>query len=223
MSFSLRKNAVFLVCSGAALVLAAYIWLGLPHEREVTSLWVFLLKLLPFVFAVEAIARLDVEWFGKWRLVRILVPLAFVVYFLYFVPKIFYYMDDHPNLYYHLLTLTPFLILTFVLAYRLGGGGATTVRRLAYGLLLIMLSGAEDLAFLTVNDHRGTAFHPIPEVWEWASHMAVRLGGHYPTKEQAYVFIAVHLIAAGLVLFAPGKWFRWLIPRRFRREAGPAD
>ena len=54
-------------------------------------------------------------------------------------------------------------------------------------------------------------FWPIPEVWTWASHMTVFLG-HPPTKAEAFGFIGVHLVLAGLVLFLPGravaKWRR---------------
>lgn len=219
----LRRNLPALTLAAAALAVGAFIWLVLPHEREVTSLWTFLFKLVPFVLAAEAIARLDPGLIARFRRAALIVlPISFAIYFLYFVPRIFYFMDDHPNLYYHILVLTPFLILAFTLAYRLGGGGAVTARRLAYGMLLVMVSGAEDLAFLTVNDLSGTPFHPIPDVWDWASHMTVRLG-HPPTKYEAYVFIAVHLVAAAMVLFAPGRWFGWLAPWRKRSGAVTRD
>jgi hypothetical protein len=39
------------------------------------------------------------------------------------------------------LTLTPFLILALVLAYRLGGGSPGMVRRLGYAMILLQLSG----------------------------------------------------------------------------------
>lgn len=214
----LRRNLVFGILVAVTGVLAAYIWLGMPHDREVKSLWIFLFKLLPFVLAAEAIARLDVALFHRLRMARVLLPICFAVFFLFFVPKIFFYGGDHPNLYYHVLTLTPFIILSIALAYRLGGGLASTTRRLAIGMLLIMISGAEDLAFLTVNDLRGTDFHPIPEVWTWASHMKVRLG-HYPSKYEAFGFIAVHLALAAFVLIAPTRWFEKLNPWRNRRAA----
>ena len=177
----LRRNLPFLGLITVAVGLAAYVWLAMPHDREVQSLGIFIFKLLPFIFAAEAIARLDQELFKRLNAAMVLLPICFMVFFLYFVPKIFYYVGDHPNVYYHILTLTPFLILTFALAHRLGGGSPGAARRIAFGLLLIMISGAEDLAFLTVNDLRGTDFHPIPEVWNWASHMEVRLG-HPPSK-----------------------------------------
>src|SRR3954447_15995436 len=169
-----RRNAGFLVCSLGAASCAGIIWFMLPHDREVKSLGIFLFKLLPFIFAAEALARLDIALLQRVKAVRALMPLCFMVYFLIFVPKIFFYAEDHPNLYYHILTLTPFLILSFVLAFRLGGGDAGTGRRVSYALLLIMLSGAEDLAYLTVNSF-APPYDKIPSVWNWASHMTVFL------------------------------------------------
>ena len=53
--------------------------------------------------------------------------------------------------------MLPYTILALVLCYRLGGGIASQCRRLAYGTLLLMLSGLEDLAFLTINAHTDRA------------------------------------------------------------------
>jgi hypothetical protein len=194
--------ALFAVLAGGA---AAVVWFGLPHEREITSLWIFLLKLVPFVFAVEAIAWFEPKWIRSAAVAMVTILLTFAVYFLFFVPKIFFHSDDFPTLYYHVLTLTPFIILSLTFAYRLGGGAAGTCRRLAYAMLLVMLSGAEDLAFLTVNPHTDPRFTPIPEVWTWASHITIFLG-HPPHKTEAYVFIAVHLVLAALVLTVPWRW-----------------
>lgn len=216
----------FLIFSALTLASTAAVFLLLPHEREVGSLYEFVAKLVPFILAVEAIARLEPAWARKLRLVTVFVPIIFLVYFAYFVPRIFYYggvvvdqEDAFPALYYNILLLTPLLILSLVLAYRLGGGRAGTARRLGFGLLLIMLSGIEDLAFLTVNDLRGTPFHPIPDEWSWASHMEVRLG-HVASKEEAFVFIAVHLALAALVLFFPDRW-SGLLRRSKEKTAAP--
>ncbi len=215
-----RKPLGFLIFAALAAAAAAFVWFGLPHDREVKSLGLFLVKLLPFVFATEALARLDVDWAKRLRLPLLLLPVAFLVFFLYFVPKIFFYGGAESGtkeafyaLYYHVLTLTPLIILSLVLAHRLGGGTAALTRRLSYGMLLLMLSGLEDLAFLTVNEHTDPAYATIPAVWDWASHMTVFLG-HPASKYEAYAFIAVHLVIAALVLFAPAAWFRRLDPRR---------
>jgi hypothetical protein len=187
--------------------------LALPHEREVSSLLEFVLKLIPFICGVEAIAQFNPRWLSQRWLAPVLVPLTFLIYFGYFVPRNFYWggvrvedPDAFGSLYYNILLLTPFIILSLCLAYRLGGGAKTTVRRLGIGMLLVMVSGIEDLAFLTVNDLSGTPFSPIPDVWTWPSHMKVRIG-HWPSKNEAFAFIALHLLAAGFVLWAPGRWF----------------
>jgi hypothetical protein len=229
-----RRQQGFVLFVALAIASAAFVWFGLPHDREVKSLWIFLLKLLPFVFAAEAVARLDAEAARRRRLPLLLIPPTFLAYFLYFVPKIFFYgaevdgtRDSYYSLYYNVLTLTPLLILSLVLAYRLGGGSAATVRRLAYGMLLLMLSGLEDLAFLTVNNHTDPAYQHIPAVWTWASHMTVFIG-HAPTKHEAYAFITVHVLLALAVFLSPQKWWDSLSGRfwsavRRTGEQQPAD
>jgi hypothetical protein len=216
----------FLVLAALALATAAWIWLALPHEREVRSLWVLLVKLVPFVLAVEAIAELEPAWLRRLPLARLAIPAAFLVYFCYFVPRIFFNAGDatFERLYYLVLTLTPFLILALVLAYRLGGGAAATVRRLAYAMLLLMLSGLEDLAYIKVNPHTDPAWQQIPEVWTWAHHMTVFVG-HPLTRNQAFAFIAVHVVLALLVLFLPATAFRRPLARLGRRGSatGAAD
>jgi hypothetical protein len=198
------RHVPFALLVAAAVAAAAVVWLALPREREVGSVWELLAKLVPFVLATEAIARMDADLVRRRWLARVALPAAFGVFFCWFVPKIFYYNDQFDRLYYYVLTLTPFVILSLALAYRLGGGAPGEVRRVAYACLLLMLSGIEDLAFLVLSPHTDPRFWPIPEVWSWASHMTVFLG-HPPTKAEAFAFIAVHLVLAGLVLFLPGR------------------
>jgi hypothetical protein len=211
-----RGNAVTLVAGAVAAVLAAVIWFGLPHDREVSSAWLLLFKLSPFVAASIGVAWLDVDWARRLRLHLFALPVCFLIFFCYFVPKLFFYSDDFGPLYYHMLTLVPFIILTMVLAYRLGGGSRSGVLRVSFALLLLQLSGLEDLAYITVNDHPpGSKYASIPEVWDWASHMTVFLG-HPPSKNEAFAFIAVHVLLALLVLFLPGRIVASLV-RRLRK------
>lgn len=217
----------FLVLAALALAAAAWTLLALPHERELRSLWVLLAKLVPFVLATEAIAAFQPAWLRRLPLARLAIPAAFLVYFCFFVPKIFFNSGDDATfeqLYDLMLTLTPFLILALVLAYRLGGGTASTVRRLAYAMLLLMLSGLEDLAYIEVNPHTDPAWQQIPEVWTWAHHMTVFVG-HPLTRNQAFAFIAVHVVLALLVLFLPATAFRRPLARLGRRGSatGAAD
>ncbi|MEU5223270.1 hypothetical protein AB0G55_11480 [Streptomyces toyocaensis] len=201
----MRRNAPFLILAALAAVFAGIVWFAMPHDREVKSLGILLFKLVPFVLATEAIAQLDPAWAQRIRL-HLVVPVCFLVYFVYFVPKIFFVAENHPELYYYILTLTPFVILSLVLAFRIGGGAAHLVRRLSYAMILLMLSGLEDLAFLTVNDHTDPAWQTIPEVWTWASHITVFLG-HPASKYEAYAFITAHVLLALFLLFAPTRWF----------------
>ena len=212
---AVRRQVPFALLAAAAAAAAAVVWLALPREREVGSVWELLAKLVPFVLATEAIARMDGDLVRRRWLARIALPAAFLVFFCWFVPKIFYYNEQFDRLYFYVLTLTPFVILSLALAYRLGGGAPGEVRRVAYASLLLMLSGVEDLAFLVLSPHTDPRFWPIPEVWSWASHMTVFLG-HPPTKAEAFAFIAVHLVLAGLVLFLPGRAVAGLL-RRGRR------
>ncbi len=218
--------ALALLAAGSA----AVVWLALPHEREIGSVWVLLVKLLPFVLATEATALLDVAWARRVGLARLVVPAVFLCYFCFFTPKIFFSSGDDTfdQLYDLMLTLTPFLILGLVLAYRVGGGAAATARRLSYAMLLLMLSGLEDLAYILVNPHTDPEWQHIPEVWTWAHHMTVFLG-HPLTKVQAFVFIGIHVTLAVLVLFLPARAITGpvarltrLVPGRRRAVVEPA-
>jgi len=209
---AVRRHLPFALLAVAAVAGAVVVWLALPREREVGSVWELLAKLVPFVLATEAIARLDGDLARRRWLARLALPAAFLVFFCWFVPKIFYYNEQFDRLYYYVLTLTPFVVLSLALAYRLGGGTSGEVRRVAYASLLLMLSGLEDLAFLILSPHTDPRFWPIPEVWTWASHMTVFLG-HPPTKAEAFAFITVHVALAGLVLLLPGRAVAWLLRR----------
>jgi hypothetical protein len=204
---ALRANCAALGFGAGALLSAGAILLIAAPGREVTSLAAFLVKIVPFGLAAEAIARLDLDERVRSLLARAAIPACFLGFFAFFVPKIFFTLDDFEKTYVTMLKLVPYVIIALVLAYRLGGGTAEHARRLAWAMLLLMVSGIEDLAFLTVNNHTDPQWATIPDRWTWASHMKVRLG-HYPTKYEAYAFIAVHIIAAVVVLFLPLRFVR---------------
>ena len=203
-----RANAVTLLATVAAAALGAVVWFTMPHEHDITSIWVFLFKLLPFAAGAVAVAYLDLEWARRLRLPILLPPLCFLVFFALFVPRMFFVArQPGSELYYTILTLTPFIILSLALSYRLGGGRRSVTLRLCGAMLLLQLSGLEDLAFLTINHQTDPRFTPMPHVWFWADHMKVFLG-HYPTRNEAFAFIAVHVVLAGLVLLWPGSLLR---------------
>jgi hypothetical protein len=202
-----------------ALALAALVWFALPHDRQVSNAGLLLLKLTPFLAATAAIALADVELLRRWKLHLVAIPASFLGFFCFFVPRLFFYSGsdgDFERLYYTMLTAVPFVILALTLAYRLGGGSGGSSARLSVAMLLLMLSGLEDLAFLLVNPLTDPRFTPIPEVWTWASHMQVFLG-HPPTKHEAYAFIAVHVVLALLVLFLPARVVTGPLRRGWRR------
>ncbi|MGI5176912.1 hypothetical protein ACQEVZ_11320 [Dactylosporangium sp. CA-152071] len=169
-----------------------------PDGKQLDSLWLFLAYLLPFVLATETIAALDPVWLRRWRLPEVVGVLTFTAVFCGFVPRMFdrVIADDFEGFYSLVRVLAPLLILAFALHQRLGGSAAATVRRICYASILVMLSGLEDLSFWL---WRG---QPVPQRWDWADHMTVRLG-HVASRTEAYVFIAAHLVAAVAVLCWP--------------------
>ena len=190
--FALLAGATFV--SGLLLVGLA------PDGKQLDSLWLFLAYLVPFVFAAETVAALDPGWLRRWRLREVIGVLTFTVFFCGFVPRMFdrVIAEDFDGFYSLVRVLAPLIILAFALHQRLGGAPAATVRRISYASLLVMLSGLEDLMFWV---WRG---RPVPQEWDWAEHMTVRLG-HVASRTEAYVFIAVHLVLAVAVLCWPAR------------------
>ena len=198
-------NRVSILATVATVVLTAAVWAWLPHERLLSSVWVLLGKLTPFVAAIVAIAWLDPATGKRFRMHLWVLPLVFVGFFCWFVANIFVSALKLPGqeafdeLYYHVLLMVPFMILGLLLAYRLGGGERGVVLRLGTAMLLIQLSGLEDLVAVALQGE-------IPAVWTWASHITVFLG-HAASRAEAFAFIAVHLVLAVAVLAVPApKW-----------------
>jgi hypothetical protein len=200
---------ISLIFGALALALTYYVLCHMPHDRVVKSLGVFLLKLAPFVAASLSIATLDVSFLRKERLGMMVVYALFLIIFCVFVPKIFFYHETFERLYYTILMMVPLIILALTFSFRLGGGSPLDTLRMSFGLLFLMISGIEDLAFLTINKHTDPRWATIPEIWDWASHIKVRLG-HYPSKYEAYIFICVHVGIALFILFYPFKLLKKL-------------
>ena len=207
----LRENLLSLILFLVAAILSLLIWFYMPHEKEVRSLGILLFKLLPFLFASLAISTVKLDTNKKNGLQYFFIIFCFLGFFCLFVPKILFHSryDNHVEVYYFLLITTPYVILSLVMAYRIGGGKPERAFRLSIAMLLLMLSGIEDLASLIINNYPGVPAMPkMPDVWVWASHITVFLG-HPPSKYEAYVFISFHVILALIVLFFPfGKLFQ---------------
>lgn len=196
----IKKNTRSILFFAIAIGFAAVTLFVLPHDREVKNLGILLFKLLPFFFATFGIATLDYESLKKFRLDFLVIMAAFLVFFCFLVPKIIFHKDDFAELYYILLIATPYIILCLTLTYRLGGGSTQSTIRISIAMLLLMLSGLEDLAYFTVNYK--PEFEQLPEVWDWVSHVTVFIG-HPPTRNEIIWFAVVHVILAGAVLFVP--------------------
>ncbi|MEU7002204.1 hypothetical protein [Nonomuraea sp. NPDC046570] len=205
-----RANRVALLAGVVALAAAGAVRFVLPYERELTSLWLFLAKLVPQIAAIVAIAWLDVEWARRLRLHLVAMPAIFLAFLLYFVPKTFMTARDmaaelatFEDLYLHVVVFVPFLIVALVLVYRIGGGTREGVLRTGAAMTILHVSGLEDLVAVSMNSQ----LDAIPEVWDWAHHITVRIG-HAATKYEAYAFIAAHVVAAILALTLPRRLFR---------------
>jgi hypothetical protein len=200
-----------------AAILGVFIWFSFPHDRHVSSVWMLLFKITPFVVAAVGISLIPNGAPGG-MVALSLIPLSYLVLLCFFIPRILFSGSEFDDLYYTVLTAMPYMILCLATAYRLGGGDSGSTIRLALAMLILMLSGLEDLAFLLVNEHTDPYFSTIPQVWNWASHMAIFLG-HPPTKLEAYCFIGVHGVLAALVLFGPVAW-RLYHPGSAARQKG---
>lgn len=197
---NLRENIVSLTSFIIAVILAGIILFVLPQEREVRNLGILLFKLLPFIFASLAIASVKRDVLQNAYLKYILIIGSYLAFFTYLIPKIIFHRGVFEELYYILLITAPYIILCLVLTFRLGGANGGQTFRLAIALLLIMVSGIEDLAYFTVNFDPN--WGPLPEVWDWVTHIAVRIG-HPPTRNEIVVFAIVHFILAFGVLVLP--------------------
>lgn len=210
----LNRQMIWVFCFGfLSVILTCYIILIMPPEDEVRNLGIFLFKLTPFICAALAISLLDPNIISRFHLTIPLVFLCFAGFFFVYVPRMFFevFYNEAEGLYYKTLIVVPFVILSLTLAFRLGGGGTGTTLRIAFGLLLLMISGLEDLAYLIINPHPPGKWNPIPEIWEWPSHMIVRIG-HAPTKYEAYAFIIFHVTLAFIVAFHPMRFMMKLAP-----------
>lgn len=185
----------------AAMLLTLLVLNWGEHKTEVTSVWVMIVKILPYLFAVLFIGYFPKEWFKpRWQILLIL--LSFACMFCFFVPTQFfaYWTKDWDKFYLTTQMYVPFIILSLAFAYRLGGGKTREILVIGIVFILFMISGIEDLAYILVNPHTDPEFVNIPEEWWWASHMTARVG-RVLTKNEAFVFIGVHFLIIIVILY----------------------
>ncbi len=205
-----------------AMLLAVYIYFGMPHERVIQSVWVLLFKLVPFFLVSFSIAWFPMRFPNWLKLVAVFAVLLPFLGFL--VPRELsltiegFSLVDSPNaanvsdsletifgeFYTVMAMLVPYVILGLAFAYRCGGGSASGSLKISWAGILLMLSGYEDIMFWAVND-RG----PFPNVAQWASHVSIFLG-RPATRTEFYIFVAVHFILIAIVFALPleriGEW-----------------
>src|SRR5436189_130853 len=110
-----RAGLLSILLLGIAVGLGYFIWSFLPHERDVSSVWILLFKITPFIFATVGIAFIPRRLF-KGLGALLFIPLSFLVILCFFIPKIFFNGDEFEKLYYTVLMATPYIILSLVTA-----------------------------------------------------------------------------------------------------------
>lgn len=199
---AMRDVIVALSAFLAAILITIFILNWEMHARTIANLGVFLVKLIPYVFALVGIAYLPVQKLNK-PMQQVSLVLAFAILFCYFVPQSLFlfanYSDDFERFYLVMQMMVPYLIL--VISFSLRVGGASKKDAFVFGAigLVFMLSGIEDLFALILTWVDNPSF-VMPEVWDWADHITVRVGRPLRTHE-AYIFIAAHFLIIGLILF----------------------
>ena len=171
---------------------------------EIANVGVFFTKLLPFFLALFGIAYWPKEWLKPPKDI-LLIFLAFGVMFCFFIPKNFFYYwnPNHAGHYLNMQMFVPFIILSLLFAYKIGGGKKREVIVLGLVSILFMLSGIEDLAYI-INAIALGNMKSIPDSWFWAHHINVFFG-HIVNKKEALIFIGVHwVLMAAVVYFGYG-------------------
>lgn len=191
---------------GAALAYA--IMVVLPADRTIDNVGEVLFKTAPLIFAVVALAFFPQRPGLGLILVGVLLVGYMGVVDTLNVHNIFGYAESadqdaaFPKLYQWTIFVNAFTVLAVLFAYRMGGATAGRVLRAGIVGILVLISGLNDLTFYYTNDWNG----PRPPRLNWASHIAVFVGGP-PSATVAIVFCAVHLVLAAVVLALPlGRW-----------------
>lgn len=189
-----------------------FIWLFLPHNSELETIWQMLFKIGVFLLICTSIALFP----NNFRHRYLLVCLPFFGFLGYIMPRISYFgffvrdilQDDAltGELYTFLyLLLYPGIILTVCLAYRMGGGSPGTTLKIALTGVILIFSGYLDILWPLVNPV------PLPEIVR-AQHIKVVLG-HFATYREAVIFTICHIPLLIGVQFLPlDRWLSLLVP-----------
>jgi hypothetical protein len=192
--------------AGAGLTLL--IMLVLPPDRTIDNVGEVLFKVSPLLLAVLAIAGFPRRPGPGLVLLGLLVVGYMGVVDTLHIRHVFAYAEAadrdaaFPELYQFAIFVNAFTVLAILFAYRLGGAPSDRVLKAGVASVLVVISGLNDLTFYLTHDWAG----PRPARLDWASHIAVFVGGP-PSAPVAAVFCLVHLVLAGVILALPvGRW-----------------
>jgi len=193
-----------------AILLATIIVSSPYHTQSIPSIWIFIFKLLPFFFALIGISLFPSHKIKPpWNL--ILIILGFGIVFCYFFPKqaYFFLKSEWENFYLVSQMMIPFIIL--LLAFTMKMFGLKIKETFIFGLtcIIFMLSGIEDLFFLLLNPNLETGEFMIPNKWDWAHHMTIRVG-RVLSKNEAFAFIALHFLIIIFIFYFSYSNNRWI-------------
>jgi len=200
-----RRSWLWLVTAAPTAALALLIMVVLPPEQTLQNVGDWAFRLSPFVLAVLTVSLLP-----KWRFGTALLVLGVVVYMGFLDTGMVLRILELANApaaeqdalfegvyQFELLTAT-FVVLFGLFAYRMAGARTTSVLKVGVAGILVVISGLNDLTFWATNNWPDGR----PEELRWASHIIVFVGGP-PSVATAFVFLAVHLVLAGVVLALP--------------------
>jgi hypothetical protein len=186
-------------------VLAVLITVVLPPKQTLDNLGDWAFRLSPLLLAVLTIALLP-----RWR-VAVVFPVLATVGFMGvldtgLVLRILSFgaaPEDQQDaafegIYQFQLLLAAFVVLSGLLAFRMGGARSTAVLKAGVASVLIVISGLNDVTFWLTYDWPDGR----PDRFGWASHIIVFVGGP-PTAATAVVFMVVHFVLAAAVIVAP--------------------
>lgn len=198
-----------------------YIWLFLPHNSELETIWEMLFKIGVFIFICTGIALFP----NTFRHRYLLVCVPFFGFLGYILPRISYYgffvrdiLQDNAltgELYTFLyLLLYPGIMLSVCLAYRMGGGSPGTTLKIALTGIILIFSGFLDIMWPLVNPV------PLPEI-VYAQHIKVVLG-RFATYPEAVIFTICHLpLLIGAQLLPLDRWLSVFAPTTRRPFVAP--
>lgn len=200
-----NRSWLWLVPAVPAAVLVLLIMVVLPPEQTLQNIGDWAFRLSPFVLAVLTVALMP-----RWRFAPSLLVLAVLLYMGYLDTEMVLRIldlaaapaDQQDALFEHVyqfeLFTATFVVLFALFAFRMGGARTATVLKTGVAAILVVISGLNDLTFWLTNDWVGGR----PDTLPWASHIAVFIGAD-PGVVGGWVFLAVHLALAALVLAMP--------------------